>query len=291
MSNSYSNANKQYRDTVFRDYFNNQKRLLSLCNAVLETKYTNEKEVEINTLEGSFFSGQKNDVSCLLRNNFLVMVEHQSSSNPNMPFRFLSYVAQLFNNMVKDKEKIYVNEEIELPDPQFFVFYDGNKKEPIAQELRLSDCLCGTSHKLELIVNVYNVNYGLEQPLFERCQYLRDYSTLVGKVKQGIKAGMTRRQAIIEAIEWCVKNGIMGDYLPTKRDEVFGMLDFQWDFDEAKVAWEHKAAREREEGIKLGRIEGVESIVINMLHNGRTVEEIHKDTKLPIERINELAKF
>lgn len=282
MSDSYSIANPQYRDTVFRDYFNNQKRLLSLCNAVLKTKYKNENEVEINTLEGSFFSGQKNDISCLLRDNFLVMVEHQSSSNPNMPFRFLTYVAQLFNNLVKDKEKIYRNEGIEFPDPQFFVFYDGDKKEPLAQELRLSDCLRGKSHKLELIVNVYNINYGLEQPLFERCHYLKDYSTLVGKVKQGISSGLTRRQAIIEAIDWCIKNSVMEDYLLKKRDEVFGMLDFQWNIDEAQAAWENKARQARQEGI--------ESVAMNMLHNGNTFDEIHNATKLSPQRIEELAK-
>ena len=29
----------------------------------------------------------------------------------------------------------------------------------------------------------------------------------------------------------------MTGYLTVKRDEVFSMLDLQWDFDEAKVAW------------------------------------------------------
>ena len=29
----------------------------------------------------------------------------------------------------------------------------------------------------------------------------------------------------------------MTDYLTVKRDEVFSMLDLQWDFDEAKLAW------------------------------------------------------
>ena len=72
MSTSYDNANAQYRDTVFRDYFNNPNRLLSLCNAILETNYKDESEIEINTLEGNFFSGQKNDVSCAIQDRFLV---------------------------------------------------------------------------------------------------------------------------------------------------------------------------------------------------------------------------
>ena len=291
MSTSYDNANAQYRDTVFRDYFNNEHRLLSLCNAVLETNYKDESEIEINTLEGNFFSGQKNDVSCAIQDKFLVMVEHQSTVNPNMPFRFLSYVAQLFNNLVKAREKIYRNEEIKFPDPLFYVFYDGDSKEPLEQELRLSDLLQGTSHRLELIVKMYNINDGIGQPLLQKCDYLRDYSKLVGKVKQGIKRKLTRRQAIIEAIEWCIKNGFMRDYLLNKKDEVFGMLDWQWDMDEAQTAWENKVREEHEKGISIGKIRGIESVAMNMLHNGNTFAEIQKATKLPAQRIEELAKF
>ena len=283
MSTSYDNANAQYRDTVFRDYFNNERRLLSLCNAVLETNYKDESKIEINTLEGNFFSGQKNDVSCAIQDRFLVMVEHQSTVNPNMPFRFLSYVAQLFNNLVKAREKIYRNEEIKFPDPLFYVFYDGDNNEPLEQELRLSDLLKGTSHRLELIVKMYNINDGIGQPLLQKCDYLRDYSKLVGKVKKGLSEGLTRRQAITSAINWCIENGFMQNYLLQKKDEVFGMLDWQWNMDEAQVAWENK-------GRELGRIEGIEIVVMNMLKNGNSIEEIQKATKLSSQRIEELAK-
>ena len=284
MSTSYDNANAQYRDTVFRDYFNNEHRLLSLCNAVLETNYKNETEIEINTLEGNFFSGQKNDVSCSIQDRFLVMVEHQSTV---MPFRFLSYVAQLFNNLVKAREKIYRNEKIKFPDPLFYVFYDGDSKEPLEQELRLSDLLQGTSNRLELIVKMYNINDGIGQPLLQKCDYLRDYSKLVGKVKQGLSEGLSRRQAITSAINWCIENGFMQNYLLQKKDEVFGMLDWQWNMDEAQAAWENKG---RELGREEGITRGIESVAMNMLHNGKTVAEIHNDTKLPIKRIQELAK-
>lgn len=46
--------NSRYRDSVFRSYFNEPVRLLSLCNAVLATQYTNSDELNINILEGIF---------------------------------------------------------------------------------------------------------------------------------------------------------------------------------------------------------------------------------------------
>ena len=38
----------KYKDSMFRDYFNDKVRLLSLCNALLNTNFTNPDELEIN---------------------------------------------------------------------------------------------------------------------------------------------------------------------------------------------------------------------------------------------------
>ena len=92
-------ANKQYRNSVFCSFFNDPIKLLSLCNAILDTNYSDVSELEINTLETSMLSNQKNDISCKIGNNFLVLVEHQSSVNNNMPFRCLSYIAKLLDNL------------------------------------------------------------------------------------------------------------------------------------------------------------------------------------------------
>ena len=67
---SSKEGNKKYRDTVFRDYFNEPVRLLSLCNAILGTQYSDVAELKINTLEGIFFDNQKNDISCTIGNHF-----------------------------------------------------------------------------------------------------------------------------------------------------------------------------------------------------------------------------
>lgn len=99
-------GNVQYRNSVFCSYFGDSVRLLSLCNAMLRTNYANPNEVVVNTLEGIFFDDCKNDISCTIRDNFLVLLEHQMSINNNMPFRCLSYVEEILNNLVKDKGKL-----------------------------------------------------------------------------------------------------------------------------------------------------------------------------------------
>ena len=98
---------------------------------------------------------------------------------------------------------------------------------------------------------------------------------------------MTRRQAITEAIDWCIENGFMQDYLLQKKDEVFGMLDWQWNIDEAQLAWEHKAQEAREEG----KIYQAEKIAKNLLQMGNTFDMVQKATGLPLERVIQLANF
>lgn len=127
-------GNKKYRDSVFRDYFNAPERLLSLCNAVLGTEYRDATKLRINTLEGIFFDNQKNDISCTLEDTFLVLIEHQTSVNNNMPLRCLSYVAELLNNLVEVKDKLYHKALIRFPHPKFFVLYDGEDSEPLKKE-------------------------------------------------------------------------------------------------------------------------------------------------------------
>ena len=271
--------NSRYRDSVFRSYFNEPVRLLSLCNAVLDTQYTNPDELNINTLEGIFFDKQKNDISCTIDNHFLVLVEHQTTVNENMPFRCLSYVAELLNNLIKNKNKLYNKGLIKFPKPKFFVLYDGNEYEPLQRKMRLSDAFDGDSDSLELVVTAFNINYGLPQPLLQHCRYLSDYSTLVGKVKEGIKLGLFRRDAISRAVKFCLEHGIMGNYLVEHSEEVFNMLALEWNMDDALQA-----------RFDEGRDEGIESVALNMLRRGKSLDDIHADTNLSLERIKELAK-
>lgn len=276
--------NKQYRDTVFRDYFNDEERLLSLCNALLGT---DAAALKINTLEGIFFDRQKNDISCVVENNFLVLIEHQSTINENMPFRCLSYVAELMNNLIEDKDKLYHKALIRFPAPRLYVFYDGDAFQPVERLLRLSEAFTSpnsalANSALELVVTALNINHGVPQPLLSKCRYLREYSTLVGKVKEGIRAGLTRKDAISRAVKFCLDSGLMKGYLEEKSKEVFNMLALQWEQDKAiRASYEDG----RDDGIS----EGIETVALNLINMGLTVEKIQEATKLSFERIKELA--
>ena len=77
---------RNYRDSLFRRLFNNKENLLSAYNAIKGTDYTDFDNIEINTLDGVFFNDLKNDISFKYNDQYIVLIEHQSTVNNNMPF-------------------------------------------------------------------------------------------------------------------------------------------------------------------------------------------------------------
>ena len=276
-------ANVQYRNSVFCSYFQDTSRLLSLCNAILNTDYKDSSELEITTLEGTFFSKIKNDISCKIGDHFLVLVEHQSSINENMPFRCLSYVSEVLNNLIKDKHKLYHQSLIRFPAPRFVVLYDGNDDEPLQREMRLSNAFGGDSSSLELIVSSYNINHGKDQLLMEKCQPLREYSIFVGKVKEGLSNGLSLDESIITAVNFCLENHIMFDYLQAHGKEVFSMTRLEWNEEAARKAWQEEGM---EKGINKGENNAI--IAIKMLKDNKSPDLIHQQTGISLNKINEL---
>ncbi len=282
---SGSGGNKQYRNSVFCSYFNEPTRLLSLCNAILQTNYKDASKLTINTLEGIFFDDQKNDISCAIDNHFLVLIEHQTSVNENMPLRCLSYAAELLNKLVEDKNKLYRKSLIKFPSPRFIVLYDGDDAEPLEKVMKLSDAFFGDQHFLELVVKSYNINQGLNQKLLKKCRYLNDYSTLVGKVKEGLQTGLTRRDSISNAVKFCLANKIMEGFLENHSEEVFNMLALQWDKDSAiKASFDDGY----DDGLQMGA-NRLAKLIDLLMKNGKTEEiqyALHNEDKR-----NELYKL
>ena len=120
-------TNPKVRDTVFCKYMSTGDHLLALLNGIKGTSYTDPSGITINTLSGSFYSNIKNDISFMLDTLIMMLIEHQTTINPNMPIRMLEYVAELFRRyMEPEKRKVYGSELITLPAPEFYVFYDGD---------------------------------------------------------------------------------------------------------------------------------------------------------------------
>lgn len=230
-------ANRNIRDTVFCRYMGTAKHLLELFNAIKGTDYTDASSIRINTLEGSFYCNIKNDISFICEGLIMLLIEHQTTINPNMPARLLSYVDELFRRYIRpQQEKIYGSRLIRLPAPEFYVFYDGGDTSFDHKILKLSDAFMTASDKLELIVNVYNLAAGRSGELKRSCRPLREYSVFSNQYKKFRKESLPVDEAVRETIRYCIQNDVMKDYLSGNEKEVIDMFGFEWNAQEEREA-------------------------------------------------------
>lgn len=153
---------RTYKDSVFVTIFHDKSKLIELYNALFNTNYDESAPIDIVTIKDVLFRTLKNDLAFVLGGRFVVLVEHQSSINENMPLRDLMYISTVLKRMI-DTTRLYREKRLMIPRPSFVVLYNGTKDFPAYQELRLSDSFLGEKQKdeedaLQLIVKVYNIN-------------------------------------------------------------------------------------------------------------------------------------
>lgn len=262
-SNEKIKAERNYKDTVFRMLLSDSKTQLQLYNALFNDNLDDTGLVEDCTLEDVLFRNRKNDVAFRVKNKrIIILLEHQSSINKNMPLRFLIYIGRTYEQLI-DNDKIYREAPIDLDTPEFIVFYNGDDDDREYWELRLSDAF--SDHKqplaLDLCVKVYNINVDKNRDLQDKVTHLAGYSYLIDRIKSHVnKLGTKHLSKAIElAIEDCIDGGILVNELKKIGSEVNNMLFGEWDQEMAiKIAKEEAEERGIEKGIEKGKAEGIE---------------------------------
>ncbi|MGN0409825.1 MAG: hypothetical protein ACI4E3_05415 [Candidatus Fimousia sp.] len=244
-------VNKKHKDRLFRRLFQEKKDLLDLYNAVNQTDYTDPEALEINTLDDAIYMTMKNDLSFLISGE-LHLYEHQSTFNPNMPYRDLDYILRLWRGHVaKYQMDIYGSRAIQIPTPTAIVFYNGKKDLPERTEQKLSDLFTVKQKEacLEMKVQVLNINYGKNRRMMERCQKLEEYSFFISRIRFYEEEGIPMVEAVDRAIEESIGKGVLAEFLRKNRDEVRDMI--LTEYNEQKHI-ENEKKWSYEEGLQLG---------------------------------------
>ena len=251
----------------------------------------------------------KNDLAFMLETN-IYLYEHQSTLNPNIPLRDLIYIGIEYQQYVDDKS-LYSSRLQKIPAPKFMVFYNGTDAVDDRVELRLSNAyehLAGEPD-LELKVLMLNVNEGHNKELMEQCQTLKEYAIYVARVRQ-YASEMNLNDAVARAIDECIKEGILVEFLRKNRSEVkmVSILEYDKEWEEKKLRKaEYEAGRSegieigKSEGIEIGKSEGIEigkskgieigrdkamaEFVCNMIKSGFTIKKIAEVTGKNAEQI------
>ena len=281
-------VNNHHKDRLFIRLFGspeNKASMLSLYNALNDTAYSDVNALELYTIEDVIFLGMKNDVGYIL-DGYLSLWEHQSTKNPNMPLRGFLYHAKMYEKYIKDRDlDIFSSALQRIPTPQYYVFYNGDSNAGDIETLKLSASFINPVEegKFEWTATMLNINLGHNDELMEKCSTLKQYATLVDKIKDGIKRGMDVENSIIEAVNWCIANDVLKDYLVRHKSEVVGMVLTEYDEkkhikNEKQISWE--------EGREANRLE----VATEMLKDKSSLDKIIKYSKLPKEKIMSIAE-
>ena len=258
------NVKNNYKDTIFRMLFSEKEALLSLYNALNKTCYTDTEGLKITTLENAVYMNYRNDISFVFSSE-LMLYEHQSTFNPNMPLRNLIYVTRILQGMIKDRD-LYSSVLIKIPVPRFVIFYNGTTPQPERRILKLSDAFeeefpseteKTKQPELELIVTAYNINAGCNSELMEACHLLKEYAQYVEQVRKHART-TDLPQAVEKAVDYCIHNGILADFLAKNRAEAIAMSIFEYD-EEKHIKNEKEISYQegRKSGIAEGRKSGI----------------------------------
>ena len=249
----------------------------------------------------------KNDISFLIDSQ-INLYEQQSSYNPNMPLRGLMYFAELYQkHLTKQDRDLFTTALVKIPMPNFVVFYNGSRDMPDVTKLSLSEAfeIPAENGDFEWTATMLNINAGRNKTLLQKCKPLYHYSCYVDRVKSNVRSGMTKENAVSEAVNFAIQNDFLDGYFKIQKAEVLNMSLTEFDqeaydrhrFNEGKEVGiaEGKAvgiaigiAEGKEVGIAEGKRDAALQNARNFKYKNIPVDIIAECTGLSVEQVNAL---
>lgn len=279
-----SNVARNHKDNVFCLLYREKKNLLSLYNAMNGTSYEKEEELEVVTLEEAICLKMRNDAAFVIDSG-LNLYEQQASVNPNMGLRNLYYVTEELKK-IAPPGRLHQTTRVKIPVPKFVVFYNGVAKQPERQIYKLSDLFCREEKnpELELKVTVININLGYNRELLEKCESLRGYMIFVEKIRSKKDSGIRLEEAVRQAVDECVFEGILAEFFGEHRKEIIEMGVYEFD----QELYDRVLLEDGENiGIEKGKIIGREEATLEAIKNLMDALNMTKEQAMAILRVPE----
>lgn len=151
--------------------------------------------------------------------------------------------------------------------------------------MRLSDAYVNVEEypSLELIVTQLNINPGYNDQLLTNCPALLGYMQFVEKIRENQKT-MPLTKAVTKAVNDCIKENILADFLMKNKAEVVSMSLFEYD--------EKKHERTM---LEIGREEGdirrLLSLIRKKVQKGKSIDQIADELEEDVETIQPLYEI
>ena len=207
-----------------------------------------------------------------------------------MPLRGLMYFAELYQkHLTKQDRDLFTTALVKIPTPNFVVFYNGSRDMPDVTKLRLSEAfeIPAENGDFEWTATMLNINAGRNKTLLQKCKPLYYYSCYVDRVKTNVRSGMTKENAVSEAVNFAIQNDFLDGYFKIQKAEVLNMSLTEFD----QEAYDrHRFNEGKEAGIAEGKRKNALQNARNFIRMGIPLEQIAKGTELPLETVLHLQE-
>ena len=102
--NNFHLSNREYKSSAFTAYFSNPKRAAELFRALDHAMDIGPEDIHFTTLKGVLFMARKNDLAFTAGAKVLVISEHQSTINLNMPLRDAIYFGRTLERLIPSRD-------------------------------------------------------------------------------------------------------------------------------------------------------------------------------------------
>jgi hypothetical protein len=283
-NNTRGKVNRNYKDGVFKLLFKERERAAELYYALTGIKCQPE-EIEVITLEDALSKNFVNDLAIVVNGQALLISEHQSSWNENMPLRIVIYLGRLYEKYLgleSNKHFLHRRSLSKIPTPKFVVLYNGDEELP-KDCLKLSDAFEQKAVKglgtLELTVPVIDINKEKNSEILKKSEILNQYSDFIATTKKYIKDMSNLREALEAAIKDCKARGILVEFLTENGGDIVSILEMDWNIDDAlEVRYE--------EGLE----KGIEKTILTIHKKGKSNKEISDLLDISEKEIEKIIK-
>ncbi len=272
-------AKRTIRDSVFSDLFGNKKYLLQLYQALHpeDTEATEDDLTDV-TIQNVLTDDLYNDLGFRNGDRMMILVESQSTWSVNIIIRVLLYLAQTWNEHIEEtKQNRYGSRKLELPRPEFYVIFTGERQEK-PEYLNLSkEFFDGKKGFLEARVKMLygDGNGDIISQYVTFTKIYQEQARLLGRTVEAVR----------ETIRICKDKDVLKEYLSAHEKEVVSIMMALFDQEKAVEQFGYEKKQEgREEGRMEGREEG------DLKRAMRTASNMFKDGE-PIDKIARFLEF
>ena len=254
---------RNVKDSVFTNLFQDTKYIVELYKALHpEADYVTEDMIEIVTLKNILTDSLYNDLGFMLDKRLIVLVEAQSTWSVNIIIRSLMYMVQTYQDYIEKEElNIYSSKKLEIPKPELYVIYTGEKKVEEKEISLNEEYFDGEPTALDVRVKVLtNSREG---------DIINQYVMFTHILNEQIKKYGRTKEAIDETIRICKDRNILKEYLSNHESEVHDIMFSLYDDEQIQKAM----MREHEKiGETRGRMEGIDAMIANLKNLGVSEE-------------------